>query len=183
MMNLLQAIKKFLKGEEKMPAHSVHNIQMKTLDGEPLPLARFKGKKLLVVNVASECGLTPQYEQLQQLQERFEDTLSVLGVPCNDFAGQEPGTPEQIKKFCSSTYGVTFPLTEKVNIKTAPVHPLYQFLTSKEQNLLQDSEVEWNFQKYLLDEAGLLIAVSPPNVQPLDTELSARLENPSNVNI
>jgi glutathione peroxidase len=165
----------FFKGEEEVPAHSVHNILMKTLDGEPLPLARFKGRKLLVVNVASECGLTPQYAQLQQLQVQYSDTLSVLGVPCNDFAGQEPGTPPQIKEFCSSTYNVTFPLTEKVNIKTAPIHPLYQFLTSKEQNLLEDSEVEWNFQKYLLDEKGRLTHVFPPPTEPLSEEMRTAL--------
>lgn len=170
-MNLLQEIKKFFKGEEKVLAHSVHNIQMKTLDGEPLPLARFKGKKLLIVNVASECGLTPQYEQLQQLQESFAETLSVLGVPCNDFASQEPGTPEQIREFCNSNYQISFELTEKINIKKDPVHPLYVFLTREENNHLKDSEVEWNFQKYLLDERGVLTNVFAPSVEPLADEI------------
>ncbi len=176
-MSLLHKVKKFLKGEEKTLAHSVHNILMKTLDGEPLPLARFRGRKLLIVNVASKCGLTPQYEQLQQLQDRFAETLSVLGVPCNDFAGQEPGTPRQIMEFCTSRYNVTFTLTEKVNIKNSPVHPLYQFLTTKELNLLEDSEVEWNFHKYLIDETGRLIKVFAPSVEPQSIEIISAVES------
>lgn len=156
---------------DKQSFNSVHGIQIRTLEEKDLPLSYFKGQLLLIVNVASECGLTPQYEQLEVLQQKFKGRLRILGVPCNDFASQEPGTPKQIREFCDSNYKVSFQLAEKVNIKKDPIHPLYVFLTRKENNLLADSEVEWNFQKYLLDGRGVLTNVFAPSVEPMADEI------------
>ena len=169
-MNVRKFLNSFFKSDE-VQEHSIHKLELKTLEGGSLPLGQFKGKKLLIVNVASECGLTPQYEQLQQLYEKYNDKLEILGVPCNDFAGQEPGSPEQIREFCTASYGVGFILSEKVNIKTEPIHPLYIFLTSKQENGLQDSVIEWNFQKCLFDEQGLLTHVFSPATEPLCDEV------------
>ncbi len=119
-----------------------------------IDFSAYKGKKILVVNVASECGYTSQYAQLQELYETFQDKLVIIGCPCNDFGGQEPGSADEIKDFCSLRFGVTFPLTEKLNIKSNPVHPIYEWLCSKEQNGTSDAEVSWNFCKFLLDENG-----------------------------
>ena len=174
-MNLRKFISAFFN-PEKSPEHSVHRLELKNLEGEPFSLSRFKGKKLLIVNVASECGLTPQYEQLQQLYDKYNDKLEVLGIPCNDFAGQEPGSPEQIRQFCTAKYGVGFALSEKVNIKTEPIHSLYAFLTSEEENGLQDSVVEWNFQKYLFDEQGLLTHVFSPDTEPLSEDVCTAID-------
>lgn len=174
-MSLLNKLKAVLSTNGATPVNSVHNISMKRLNGETLTLSEFAGKKLLIVNVASACGLTPQYEQLQELQEKYRDRLVVLGVPCNDFAGQEPGTSEEIREFCDTNYGVTFPLTEKVNIKTEPIHPLYEFLTKKDNNSHADSVVEWNFQKYLINELGVLIQVFTPDTEPLSEKLQAAI--------
>ncbi len=175
----LRNLLRFLFKSDSTPKNSVHTINLKSLEGEPFSLSRFKGKKLLIVNVASECGLTPQYEQLQKLYERFQDKLEVIGIPCNDFAGQEPGNPEQISQFCSTEYGITFMLSEKVNIRSEPIHPLYAFLTSKDQNLFQDSVVEWNFQKYLVDEHGLLTHVFPPATEPLSEAICSAISGQS----
>ena len=173
------SLRKFLRAFFKphvLPKHSVHGLELKTLEGDNLPLIQFKGKKLLIVNVASECGLTPQYEQLQQLYDKYNDKLEVLGVPCNDFAGQEPGSPDQIREFCNSNFGITFTLSEKVNIITDPIHPLYAFLTAKKENGLQDSIVEWNFQKYFFNERGLLTHVFPPAIEPLSEEICTTVD-------
>jgi glutathione peroxidase len=175
-MKLPNFLSSFFKpDEEEFPELSVHKLELKTLEGDNLPLRQFKGKKLLIVNVASECGLTPQYEQLQQLYDKYNDKLEILGVPCNDFAGQEPGVPQQIRDFCTTKYDITFTLSEKVNIKTDPIHPLYDFLTRKDQNNYLDTIVEWNFQKYLLNETGELIAVFPPPVNPTSEEVISML--------
>jgi len=121
----------------------------------------------MVVNVASECGFTPQYQQLQELYQEFRDKLVIVGFPSNDFGGQEPGTNEAIRAFCTQRYGVDFPLAAKINIKGSP-HPIYQWLTQKTRNGVADSEVRWNFHKYLLDENGHLIQDLPSSVSPLD---------------
>jgi len=124
-----------------------------------------------VVNTASACGLTPQYKQLQELYEATKDKLEIVGIPCNDFANQEPGTAEEIEHFCEMNFGVTFPLLEKVKILGEAPHPLYQFLTQKSLNGLQDSEVKWNFQKYLINEEGKLTQVFSPVTEPLSDEI------------
>lgn len=140
---------------EKMT--SIYSIEINLLDGTPLSLSDFKGKKILFVNVASECGFTPQYEGLQSLYEKYSDKLMIIGVPCNQFGEQEPGSSEEITSFCKKNYGVTFLMTEKVDVKGDGQHPLYQWLTSKEQNGVQNASVKWNFHKFLVDENGSLL--------------------------
>lgn len=150
---------------------TIYHFKVESIDGESMDLSSFKGKKLLIVNVASECGYTPQYAQLQELYESFSEKLVVIGFPSNDFGGQEPGTDEEIKSFCSSRYGVTFPLTTKINIKGNDVHPLYKWLTQKSENGVMDAEVKWNFQKFLIDENGMLYKSLSHKVSPLDDEI------------
>jgi glutathione peroxidase len=140
-----------------------------------MDLSAFKGKKVLFVNVASECGFTPQYNELQHLYDNHKDKLTVVGVPCNQFGGQEPGDAQQIATFCERNFGVTFPLTEKIEVKGSNQHALYQWLTKSELNGKEDSSVEWNFQKYLIDENGALLKVFAPGVNPLDDSLVAML--------
>ncbi|MCB9326713.1 MAG: glutathione peroxidase [Lewinellaceae bacterium] len=133
---------------------SIYDIQINSLTGEPVNLSDYKGKKILFVNVASECGFTPQYADLEKLYETYQDKLMIIGVPCNQFGGQEPGSADEIQHFCSVNYGVTFLITEKVDVKGENQHPLYAWLTSKELNGVKNSTVKWNFQKYLIDEEG-----------------------------
>lgn len=151
--------------------HSIHQFTIKGINGKEIDFASFEGKKLLVVNVASECGLTPQYAQLQELYEQFGNRVNILGCPANNFGGQEPGSHEQIQTFCSTNFGVTFPLTIKISVKGGNMHPLYQWLTQASQNGNLDSEVGWNFQKYLLDEDGRLVACFDPTVEPFADEI------------
>lgn len=147
---------------------SIHQYTIEGIGGETIDFEAFKGKYILVVNVASECGYTPQYEQLQELYENYKDKLVIVGVPCNQFGGQEPGSEAEIQKFCKVRYGVTFPLTKKVDVKGKNQHELYQFLTNKSLNGVQDSEVRWNFHKYLLDTKGHLVNVYPSSASPFD---------------
>lgn len=151
--------------------NSIHAFTVEGIDGKEIRFADFRGKKILVVNVASECGLTPQYEQLQELFTEFQDKVVVVGFPSNDFGGQEPGTNEAIQSFCTIRFGVTFPLAAKVSIKGPDIHPIYLWLTDKARNGIKDSSVSWNFQKYLLDEDGRLIDVFPPTSSPFDEAL------------
>jgi glutathione peroxidase len=157
--------------------NSIHQFRVEGLDGAVIDLAKFAGKKILVVNVASACGYTPQYQQLQELYEHFADRLVVIGFPCNDFGGQEPGNPEEIRQFCERRYGVSFPLTAKVRIKGEAPHPVFRWLTDKSLNGFLDSVVAWNFHKYLLDEQGRLIAAFPSGTSPLSDELLNLLDN------
>ncbi len=147
---------------------TIHRFKLQGLDGKEIHFSNFRGRKILIVNVASACGFTPQYAQLQELQKYFKEKLVVVGCPCNDFGNQEPGTAEEIQSFCTTRYGVSFPMTEKIRIKAPHTHPLYQWLTQAKQNGVANSTVSWNFQKYLLDEAGKLTGVHPPSVTPLD---------------
>ncbi len=136
---------------------NLYQIPINSLAGETIDLSTFKGKKILIVNTASECGFTGQYEALQELYNTYKNNLVVIGVPCNQFGGQEPGTARDIQSFCKLNYGVTFLMTEKVDVKGDKQHPLYAWLTQKEQNGVKSSVVKWNFQKYLIDENGQLI--------------------------
>ncbi len=154
----------------------VYNIPLNDIHGKPLNLADYKGRKILLVNTASECGLTPHYSQLQELYENYKEKLVVVGLPCNDFGAQEPGSAEQIVQFCQSKYNVSFPLSEKVKILGDDIHPLYDFLTKKELNGFADSEVKWNFQKYLINESGELIKVFSPVTEPLSEEVLKIIE-------
>lgn len=148
------------------------------LDGSPLDLKQFDGKATLIVNVASKCGLTPQYAGLEELYKRYKDRgFSVLGVPCNQFAGQEPGSPEEIATFCSTTYGVTFPLTEKVDVNGPDRHPLYAELTQTADGQGEAGEVKWNFEKFLVSPDGKVVARFRPQVAPDSPELLSAIES------
>lgn len=153
----------------------VQKNKINTIDGTALDLSQFKGKKVLFVNTASECGYTSQYEGLQSLSEKYKDKLVVIGLPCNQFGGQEPGSPQQIENFCQKNYGVTFPITEKIKVKGKEQHPIYQWLTQKKLNGFKDSQVKWNFQKYLIDEEGHLIGVFYSSTSPLSDEITSQL--------
>lgn len=151
--------------------NNIYDISIEGIDGKTIELSEYKGKKILIVNVASACGYTPQYKQLQELHENFGDKIVVLGVPSNDFGSQEPGTEAEIVEFCSSKFGVTFPMTEKIKVKGVDKHALYQWLTDKSKNGQLDTEVRWNFHKFLIDENGELYKELPSNVTPLDEEI------------
>jgi glutathione peroxidase len=157
------------------PSSSVFDISINALDGSPMDLSAFKGKKILIVNTASECGYTPQYEGLQALYEANKEQLVVLGCPCNQFGGQEPGSAEQIASFCSSRFQVSFPMTEKIDVKGEQQHPLYKWLCNKSQNGALDASVSWNFNKFLLDENGQMMAYYPSNISPSDPDLLAAI--------
>jgi glutathione peroxidase len=150
---------------------SIYDFKMESLSGDTIDFSEFEGKKLLIVNVASKCGFTPQYEGLQELHEKYSDQVTVLGVPCNQFGGQEPGTHSEIADFCKKNYGVTFQITEKVDVKGKDQHPLYSWLTEKEKNGVKDSAVKWNFHKYLIDEKGNLIEEFGSRTEPMSEEL------------
>jgi len=148
---------------------SIHQFKVTDLYGKEFDFATLKGKKILIVNTASECGLTPQYKDLEAIYSKYKDkNFVIVGFPANNFGGQEPGSNQEIAKFCQMNYGVSFPMMGKISVKGNDMHPLYQFLTQKNKNGLQDSEVEWNFQKYLLDENGHLVKVLSPRVLPTD---------------
>lgn len=146
---------------------SIHDFELPGIDGKPILLAGFAGKKFLLVNTASECGYTPQYTQLQELSTHFTNSLAVVGCPSNDFGNQEPGTNEEIAVFCSRNFGVSFPLSAKIKVTGPDKHPLYQWLY--EQN--QQREVRWNFQKFLFDEEGKLLKVFGSGTDPLGDEI------------
>lgn len=154
---------------------SLYNIEIKSISGDKINLADYKGKKILFVNVASECGFTPQYEGLQELYELYKDKLMIIGVPSNQFGGQEPGTAAQIQSFCKLNFGVTFLITEKVDVKGENQHPLYAWLTKKENNGLKSSSVKWNFQKYLVDEKGDLIDYYFSLTKPMSKKITKHL--------
>jgi glutathione peroxidase len=153
---------------------SFYDFKVRTLEGQEFDLAQLKGKKVLVVNTASKCGFTPQYEGLQKLYEKYGgDHFTIIGFPANNFMRQEPGTNKQIRQFCTDNYGVTFPMMEKISVKGKDIHPLYIWLTSKEENGKMDSRVKWNFQKYLVDENGRLAGMYRSKVKPFDPRIVA----------
>lgn len=152
---------------------SFYDFKVKDIDGKDFNLASLKGKKVLVVNTASKCGLTPQYKQLEEVFEKFGgDKFTVIGFPANNFASQEPGTDKEISEFCLKNYGVKFKMMSKISVKGDDMHPLYKWLTSKSENGVMDSEVAWNFQKYLIDENGHLVDMVPPKVKPDDEKIT-----------
>lgn len=157
---------------EKVMKQSIHTFKVQDIEGKEFDFASLKGKKIMVVNTASKCGLTPQYKDLQALYEQYKDKgFVIVGFPANDFMKQEPGTNEEIVSFCQKNYGVTFPMMSKISVKGKEMHPIYQFLTQKAKNGLEDSEVDWNFQKYLLNENGELEKVISPRTSPNDKEI------------
>ena len=151
---------------------SIYDISIKSIDGNKLALNKYKGKFILFVNVASNCGFTRQYKDLQQLYNENSDKLVVIGVPCNQFGAQEPGSEEQISIFCSEKYDVTFPMTEKITVRGSNQHQLYKWLTSKEFNGRKSSSVKWNFQKYLVDEEGNLIDYWYSLTSPMSSKIT-----------
>ena len=156
---------------------AITDTSIGALDGSPLDFSDFAGKATLVVNVASKCGLTPQYEGLEQLHERYKARgFSVLGVPCNQFAGQEPGSAEEIATFCSTTYGVTFPMTEKVEVNGPHRHPLYSELTKTADSKGEAGDVQWNFEKFLIAPDGSVVGRFRPTIAPDDPGLVSAIE-------
>lgn len=159
------------------PAVTFHSLSAQDIHGAPYPFEQLKGRKVMVVNTASECGYTPQYKQLQELHEAYGGKgLVIIGFPCNQFGGQEPGSAEQIEAFCQKNYGVTFPLMSKVDVKGGSQHPVYRWLTSKAENGVMDSAVKWNFHKYLVDEQGRLVMSLESGVSPLDERVLSWLD-------
>ena len=154
-------------------AASVYDFTVKSIDGKEVKLSQYKGKKLLIVNTASECGFTPQYKELEALYKQHGDKVTVLGFPANNFGGQEPGTEAQIATFCEKNYGVTFPLFSKVSVKGIDTAPLFKFLADKTRNGAVSEVPTWNFCKYLVDEKGHVLKFYPSKVTPLSPELLA----------
>ncbi len=150
-----------------------YDFKVKTLEGKDFDFASLKGKKVMVVNTASKCGFTPQYKELEEVYVKNQDNLVIIGFPANNFANQEPGTAADIRKFCSENYGVTFPMMEKISVKGDDMAPLYKWLTSKAKNGVMDSEVKWNFQKYLIDEKGNLVDVIYSKEKPDSDKVTA----------
>jgi glutathione peroxidase len=150
---------------------SFYDFTVETIDGEQFSFADLKGKKVMIVNTASKCGHTPQYKDLELLHKAYKSKVVIIGFPANNFMNQEPGTNDDIKEFCDSKYGVTFPMMAKISVKGNDMHPLYKWLTSKSANGVLDSDVAWNFQKYLIDENGNLVGFLKPAVKPLSDEV------------
>jgi len=155
---------------------SLYEISINTLQGKPIQLNDYKNKYILFVNVASKCGFTPQYKDLETLYKQFEQKLIIIGVPCNQFGSQEPGSSNEIASFCEANYGVSFLITEKVAVKGAHQHPLYKWLTSREFNNKKSSKVRWNFQKYLVDPKGKLIDYYFSITNPLSNKITKHIK-------
>jgi glutathione peroxidase len=171
LLNLSCSMTSNSTGSEE-PKLSIHTFKCEDINGQSYDLAQLKGKKVLVVNTASKCGLTPQYEELEKLYSLYKDSnFVVVGFPANNFMGQEPGSNENIAAFCQKNYGVSFPMMSKISVKGKDMHPIYQFLTQKAKNGLEDNQVQWNFQKYLLDEEGFLVKVISPQTSPMDASI------------
>jgi glutathione peroxidase len=156
---------------------TIHDFKVTDLNGKEFDFSTLKGKKLMIVNTASKCGLTPQYEKLQAIYEKYgADDFVIVGFPANNFMKQEPGSDEEIATFCEKNYGVTFLMMSKISVKGDDMHPIYQFLTSKDKNGHSDNDVAWNFQKYLINDKGELVKVIGPRTQPDDDEIVSWIE-------
>jgi glutathione peroxidase len=159
-------------------SQTIYDFKVIDIEGKEFDLASLKGKKVLIVNTASKCGLTPQYEELEKLYQTYKDqNFVIVGFPSNDFMSQEPGSNEEIKEFCTKNYGVSFPMMGKIEVKGKEMHPLYQFLTEKSKNGYSDNSVKWNFQKYLINEEGKLVKVVAPGTKPLSEEITSWIVN------
>lgn len=164
------------KNQIKMEVDSIYNIKINRLNGKPINLSDFKGTYMLFVNVASKCGFTPQYKDLQELQDAHRNNLTIIGVPCNQFGNQEPGSSKDIESFCKVNYGVTFPITEKVDVKGSKQHPLYRWLTQDVNNGKENSAVKWNFQKYLIDPKGNYVNYYLSTTNPTSIKITKHLK-------
>ena len=156
-------------------AKTIYDFKVEGLEGGTIDFASYKGKKILVVNTASNCGYTPQYKELEALYEKYKEKLVIVGFPANNFGGQEPGSNTEIKAFCERNYGVTFPMAAKVSVKGEDKAPIYQWLTQKSQNGVLDAEIQWNFNKFLIDEKGNMVAYFPSKVTPMSEEITSKL--------
>lgn len=150
---------------------SIYDFKVDGLSGGTIDFSQFKGKKILIVNTASKCGFTPQYEYLEKLYEKYKDKLVIVGFPANNFGSQEPGTNDEIKAFCTKNYGVTFPMAAKVSVKGDDIAPIFKWLTNKSENGVMDADIKWNFTKFLLDENGNLLAKFDSNVAPMSDDI------------
>lgn len=156
---------------------TLYDFKATTIDGLPFDLSTLKGKKVLIVNVASKCGYTPQYAQLEELYKKYSDkNFVIIGFPANNFMGQEPGTNEEIKEFCTIKYQVTFPMMAKISVKGKDIDPLYNWLTSKDQNGVLEAPVKWNFQKFMIDENGHVVDFASPGDKPFDDKIISWIE-------
>ncbi len=159
------------------PKGSIYQYSVQDIDGNDFKMSELEGKKVMIVNTASKCGFTPQYEQLEEIYQKYkDDNFTIIGFPANNFMSQEPGSNEEIKEFCSLNYGVTFPMMSKISVKGDDMHPLYQYLTQKDQNGVLDNEVKWNFQKYLINEDGTLAHVFYSKTLPNEEEIIRWIE-------
>ena len=180
-MNLIRNIEEVLSkssGKEK-EIHtdtSIFDFKIQSLEGDLIDLSEYRGKFLLLVNVASKCGFTHQYKALQRLSDNYQQELIVIGFPCNQFGKQEPGTAQEIRSFCEMRFGVSFPLTEKIKVKGSEQHPIYRWLTNKEQNGKMNTAVRWNFQKYLIDPEGNLVDVYYSTTSPTSKKITRTIE-------
>lgn len=174
-MKTLKKAKLNSKASKETSKESIYDISINDINDNLIDINTFRGKKMLFVNVASKCGFTKQYDELQELYNKHQETLIIIGVPCNQFGSQEPGNASQIKEFCSLNYGVEFPITEKINVKGSKQHPLYTWLTSKKHNGKKNSSVKWNFQKYLVDENGVFIDYFYSFTKPTSSKISKHL--------
>lgn len=166
-----------LQAQNNADNQTIYQFTVEDINGKPFALADLKGKKVMIVNTASKCGLTPQYKELEALYQQYKDRdFIIIGFPANNFLGQEPGSNEQIASFCSTNYGVTFPMMSKISVKGKNMHPLYQFLTQKSKNGVEDSKVKWNFQKYLIGRDGKLEKVIDPKTLPSSDEVKQWIE-------
>ena len=169
------AVRNDVSGLSPASGKSIYEFKVEALDGRKIDFASFKGKKILVVNTASQCGYTPQYEGLEKLYEQYKEKLVIVGFPANNFGGQEPGSNTEIKEFCKKNYGVSFPMAAKVSVKGDDMAPIYKWLCNKSQNGVLDAEIKWNFGKFLLDENGVLITYFPSKVTPMSEEITGKL--------
>jgi glutathione peroxidase len=153
----------------------IYNFKVEGLEGSKIDFSKFKGKKILIVNTASKCGYTKQYEGLQKLYDTYKEKLVIVGFPANNFGGQEPGTNDTIAAFCKRNYGVTFPMAAKVSVKGDDMAPIFKWLTTGSANGVMDTEIKWNFGKFLLDESGRLLNYFPSKVEPMSEEITSKL--------
>ena len=162
-------------GKTKIQTRSIYDFKVLGLSGDTIDFANFKGKKILIVNTASKCGFTPQYKQLEELYEKYKDKLIIVGFPANNFFSQEPGSNETIKEFCTKNYGVSFPMAAKISVKGKNIAPIYKWLCNKEDNGFMDAKITWNFNKFLLDEKGQIIAKFNSRVKPMSEDIISKL--------
>ena len=163
------------ESKKSITAKSIYDFKLKTIDGEEITLAKFKGKKMLLINTASECGFTPQYKNLQALHEQYGSKVVLIGFPANNFGKQEPGTNSEIKSFCTKNYGVTFQMMDKISVTGSDANPLYKWLSNKNENGVCENAPNWNFCKYLIDEKGNIIKFFPSKVDPLSKDITSLL--------